>query len=56
MQLFEKVKDNEFLGREFLVWLWFRSDVREGRFSLGEAGDAELQPALVVEGVAKVLS
>ena len=43
MQLFEKVRDNEFLGREFLVWLWFRSDVREGRFSLGEAGDAELR-------------
>lgn len=43
MQVFEKAKDYEFLGREFLVWMWFRSDVREGRFSLGEVGDAELR-------------
>ena len=42
MQLIEKARDYEFLGREFLVWLWFRSETREGRFSLGEAGSAEL--------------
>ena len=42
MQLMEKARDYEFLGREFLVWLWFKSETREGRFSLGEAGIAEL--------------
>jgi hypothetical protein len=42
MQLLEKVRSYEFLGREFLVWLWYRSDINEGRFSLGEAGHAEL--------------
>ena len=42
MQLIEKARDYEFLGREFLVWLWFKSETREGRFSLGEAGSAEL--------------
>jgi len=43
MQLMERVKEYAFLGQEFLLWLWFRSDVREGRFSLGEAGDAVLR-------------
>jgi len=42
MQLIEKAKDYEFLGREFLVWLWFRSETKGGVFSLGESGSAEL--------------
>lgn len=42
MQLMEKVTNYEFLGREFLVWLWFKCHTNEGRFSLGEAGEAEL--------------
>jgi hypothetical protein len=42
MQLMEEARNYEFLGREFLVWLWFRSHTNEGRFSLGEAGDAEI--------------
>jgi hypothetical protein len=42
MQLIEKARDYEFLGREFLVWLWFKSETNDGRFSLGEAGSAEL--------------
>jgi hypothetical protein len=42
MQLIEKARDYEFLGREFLVWLWFKSETKEGRFSLGEAETAEL--------------
>lgn len=42
MQLLEKARNYEFLGREFLVWLWFKSHTNEGRFSLGEAGEAEL--------------
>jgi recombination associated protein RdgC len=42
MQLLERARNYEFLGREFLVWLWFKSDINEGRFSLGKSGDAEL--------------
>ena len=42
MQLIEKARDYEFLGREFLVWLWFKSETNEQRFSLGDAGSAEL--------------
>jgi hypothetical protein len=42
MQLIEKARNFEFLGREFLVWLWFKSETGEGRFSLGQSGSAEL--------------
>lgn len=42
MQLIEKARDYEFIGREFLVWLWFRSETKEGRFSPGEGGSVEL--------------
>lgn len=42
MQLMERVRGSEFLGREFLVWLWFKSEIDEGRFDLGELGYAEL--------------
>jgi len=42
MQLLEKVKETEFLGNEFIVWLWFRSETDRGPFDLGEKGIAEL--------------
>lgn len=42
MNLIERVKQTEFLGREFLTWLWFRSDSQEGVFDLGELGTAEI--------------
>jgi len=42
MQLIEKAREYEFLGREFLGWLWFKSETTEGGFSLGEAGSAEI--------------
>ena len=42
MQLLERVKKHEFLGREFLLWLWFRSETRQGIFDLGKEGQAEL--------------
>jgi hypothetical protein len=42
MQLIERAANYEFLGGEFLVWLWFRSDTREGRFFLGEGEAVEL--------------
>jgi recombination associated protein RdgC len=42
MQVLEKVEETESLGREFLAWLWFKSEADEGFFDLGEAGKAEL--------------
>jgi len=42
MQLLEKVRKTEFLGKEFLVWLWFRADTDRGLFDFGEKGSAEL--------------
>jgi len=42
MQVLDKVRETESLGREFLVWLWFKTETGEGVFDLGEAGEAEL--------------
>jgi len=42
MQVLEKVRETEFLGREFLIWLWFKTETDEGVFDLGESGKAEL--------------
>ena len=42
MQLLEKARETEFLGNEFLVWLWFRSETDSGLFDLGDKGTAEL--------------
>ncbi|GAG02426.1 unnamed protein product [marine sediment metagenome] len=42
MQLMDRVRKSEFLGQEFLLWLWFRSETNQGIFDLGDAGKAEL--------------
>ncbi|MFO7599094.1 MAG: hypothetical protein R6X27_04715 [Candidatus Desulfacyla sp.] len=42
MQLLDKVRKTEFLGREFLLWLWFKSETEDGIFDLGDKGKAEL--------------
>ncbi|RJR42267.1 MAG: hypothetical protein C4576_16470 [Desulfobacteraceae bacterium] len=42
MQVIDRARDYGFLGREFLVWLWYKSQTNQGRFSLGEAGEGEL--------------
>ena len=42
MNLAERMKQTEFLGREFLTWLWFRSESGEGVFDLGDLGTVEL--------------
>lgn len=42
MQLLEQVKKTEFLGTEFLVWLWFRTETDRGLFKLDKKGSAEL--------------
>ncbi|HBF43226.1 MAG TPA: hypothetical protein DDW42_06265 [Desulfobacteraceae bacterium] len=42
MQILEKVKETQFLGREFLVWLWFRAETDRGIFDMGDKGTSEL--------------
>jgi len=42
MQVLERVRATESLGREFLVWLWFKSEKNQGVFDLGESGKAEI--------------
>lgn len=42
MQVLDKVRETESLGREFLAWLWFKTETGEGVFDLGEVGKAEL--------------
>jgi hypothetical protein len=42
LNLIERVGQAEFLGREFLTWLWFRSEKQEGVFDLGESGILEI--------------
>lgn len=42
MQIIKKMKETEFLGREFILWLWFRSEIKGGVFDLGEGDRAEL--------------
>lgn len=41
MQLIERVRDTEFLGREFLLWLWYNSEIRGGTYKIDE-DDVEL--------------
>ena len=36
MDLLTAINHTSFLGREFLTWLWYRSDVNEGLFTQGE--------------------
>lgn len=41
MQLIERVRDTEFLGREFLLWLWYNSELNGGTYKL-EDSEVEL--------------
>lgn len=41
MDLYDQIETTRFVGEEFLTWLWFRSDTREGLFEL--EGDHELE-------------
>ncbi len=42
MQLMDMVRDYEFLGREFLLWVWFKSETSGGRYLLDKDTGAEL--------------
>ena len=41
MDILEKVAETEILGRDFLVWLWFKSDTNGGIIDLG--GDKKVE-------------
>ncbi len=42
MQVLEQVKETESLGREFLAWLWFKTETGGGVFDLSESEQAEI--------------
>jgi len=42
MSVLDEVRENEFLGRDFLVWLWFKSVTLGGLFDMGDGGEVEL--------------
>ncbi len=39
MQLLERIEKRRFVGREFLLWLWFESEMFEGTLSTADHGD-----------------
>lgn len=43
MDVLEKVEKTEMIGRDFLVWLWFKSATGEGIIDLGDDGFAEIR-------------
>ena len=42
MRPLDRASKNERLGRDFLLWLWFRSEMDECRFDLDEGGPVEI--------------
>lgn len=42
MDLLQLIEGRRFLGREFLTWLWFESELLEGQMGVGGVGDFEL--------------
>ncbi len=38
MQLIDRIEKRRFVGREFLLWLWFRSELSEATLSTAEHG------------------
>jgi len=42
MEVLERVRRTEFLGRDFLIWLWFKSETNGRQFDLGDLGTVEL--------------
>jgi hypothetical protein len=42
MNTIDQARETEFLGREFLTWLWFKGETEGGLFNLSEGITAEL--------------
>ncbi|MEI7893487.1 MAG: hypothetical protein WCI05_10360 [Myxococcales bacterium] len=51
MDLAHLIEGKRFLGREFLVWLWYESEQRDGRFVLGDGSvlDLALEGAITLD-------
>ena len=43
MDVLEKAEKSELIGRDFLVWLWFKSETNAGIIDLGDKGHAEIR-------------
>lgn len=60
MDLLDRIENARFLGREFLVWLWYESEAKEGVLPLPEGEACQLwleeQLTLVVGGLEKAES
>ena len=53
MDLVDRIAATSFIGKEFLTWLWFRSDTDEGLVDIGDGGPAAelwLTDRLVLSG------
>lgn len=42
MHLVDLVEKRRFMGREFMLWLWFQSEIREGRIEVEGFGPCEI--------------
>lgn len=42
MDLIDLMETTRFLGEEFLTWIWFRSELQDGHFQLGEDDRLEI--------------
>ena len=42
MHLVDLIEKRRFVGREFLLWTWFQSELREGRFDVEGFGPCEI--------------
>ena len=42
MDVLERIRQTAFLGKDFLIWLWFKSEKEDRHFDLGELGVVEL--------------
>lgn len=51
MELYERIERTRFLGREFLVWIWWKSELFDGEMAVGGAGTCEvwLDDQLILE-------
>jgi hypothetical protein len=55
MDLLTKIQHTQFLGREFLTWLWYRSDKNDGLFDRdGEQIEIWFDAKLVLEAQADI--
>ena len=42
MDLFDKIEKTGFLGQEFILWTWWKSELFDGQMELDELGSFEI--------------